>query len=60
MSKLEDTVEPILSESSGFDLQVHILKNKEAYIHLIAEKKDLLLLDQMTSRVIRHGGTLQT
>ena len=46
--------------SKFFEMQAHVLKNGSVFVHLVADKCDILLLDQMTSRVIRHGGTLKT
>ena len=64
MSKLEDVIEPLMRASeSKFELLVHVLRGGDAYIELLSTKADettLLALDQMTSRVILHGGTLRT
>ena len=65
MNKLEDAIQPLLTAAADtkFDLVIHFLKDRSVFVELLAEAKNestLLALDQMTSRVVMHGGTLRT
>ena len=67
LDKVSDTIKPITheqSESSNINrLLIHVLKDSSALIQLNFDKSNeeqLLILDKMTSRAIKNGGTLQT
>ena len=63
MTKLADTIEPLINSANSSAILIHILRDRTALITLSFDKSDqshLLVLDNVTSRAIRHGGSLKT
>ena len=62
MSALSDTLEPLLEQKEETsNVLIHMLRDRTALISLETpeSEKNLLILDNVTSRAIRHGGSLR-
>lgn len=60
MSKVAETLDPLLKSDLPIPhLIIHVLKDRTCFINLSYTDEHLVLLDQVTSKAIRHGGEVR-